>query len=304
MPHAMLAPPAAPRPSTLARCPTLGSALLTLVACTTPAGPAPTPDAGVDAAALAAADVAAARALFERNLQAIQAKDRAAYLACYRDDEALVRVGPDGPKLGFAELAAHTSSTTRGWPESLEPSDVQLHWLAPGWVYGSYRYRVVFDGVASEGLSERVFARRDGRWQIVVSTAFGGPASSDPRLSPVAFLAGRWVAVAEGRTTEEVWSPARAGTMLGHSRTLEGEATRSFEFLHLALTPRGIELTALPGGLTPTRFALAEAGPGRVVFTNPANDYPQRISYTREGPQLVARIEGGGPVHEWRYTRD
>jgi ketosteroid isomerase-like protein len=286
--------------SRFARC--LGSALLAALHACTPT-PSP-PTAGVAAADVAAADVAAARALFEQNLRAIQAKDRAAYLACYRDDEALVRVGPDGPKLGFAELAAHTSSTTRGWPESLEPSDVQLHWLAPGWVYGSYRYRVVFDGVASEGLSERVFARQDGRWQIMVSTAFGGPASSDARLAPVAFLAGRWVEQGPDRTTEEVWSPARGGTMLGHSRTLEGDTTTSFEFLRLELTTTGVELVALPGGLTPTRFRLTTATATRVVFTNPANDYPQRISYAREGPRLTARIEGGGPAHEWRYTRD
>lgn len=286
-----------------ARCLILGP-LLVLGACAPPRATPPVTDAGIDAAQLAAAEVAAARTLFEQNLRAIQAKDRAAYLACYRDDEALVRVGPDGPKLGFADLAAHTSSTTRGWPESLEPSDLQLHWLAPGWVYGSYRYRVVFDGVASEGLSERVFARRDGRWQIVVSTAFGAPASSDARLAPVAFLAGRWVAQDEGRTTEEVWSPARAGTMLGHSRTLAGDTTTSFEFLRLELAPTGIELVALPGGLTPTRFRLATATASTVVFTNPANDYPQRITYAREGPKLRARIEGGGPAHEWRYTRD
>ena len=53
----------------------------------------------------AAADtLAAARALFERNIAAIQAKDRDAYLACYRADDALIRVGPEGAALGFARL--------------------------------------------------------------------------------------------------------------------------------------------------------------------------------------------------------
>ena len=45
------------------------------------------------AAAGAAADLAGARELFERNLDAIRRRDKDAYLACYLDSEALVRNG-------------------------------------------------------------------------------------------------------------------------------------------------------------------------------------------------------------------
>src|ERR1700744_5144606 len=41
-------------------------------------------------------DLAAARALFEKNLQAIRDKNRDAYLSCYLDSERLARTGPDG----------------------------------------------------------------------------------------------------------------------------------------------------------------------------------------------------------------
>ena len=44
--------------------------------------------------------------------------------------------------------------------------------IIAGVVYGVYRYTMVFDGVASQGLSERLFLREDGRWVIAVTTAF------------------------------------------------------------------------------------------------------------------------------------
>ena len=124
------------------------------------------------------ADETAARAVFEANIAAIQARDREAYLACYAPTERLVRAGPEGPLLGFSELAEGTPATgSDDWPERLEADDLQVHWLAPGVVYGSYRYRVTIDGEMTEGLSERVFLRQpDGTWLVAVSTAFGDPA--------------------------------------------------------------------------------------------------------------------------------
>ena len=53
-----------------------------------------------------ASDLSAARALFERNLQAIRDKNKEAYLSCYLESDRLVRTGPDGPALGYADLAA------------------------------------------------------------------------------------------------------------------------------------------------------------------------------------------------------
>jgi hypothetical protein len=113
------------------------------------------------------------RALFDANIRAIQEKNREAYLACYRDDAALIRSGPEGVKLGYEELATGTATTgSDQWPESLEAKDVEVHSVQPGVVYGAYKYRVVIKGVATEGLSERVFIKYKGAWKIAVSTAF------------------------------------------------------------------------------------------------------------------------------------
>ncbi|MEQ9502748.1 MAG: nuclear transport factor 2 family protein [Deltaproteobacteria bacterium] len=143
-------------------------ALLMLCACaSTPPAPPPAP-----AAPTVEEDLAAAKALFERNIQAIQDKDRDAYLACYRQDEGLIRAGAEGTKLGFEAFAAQTSSVASEWPESLVAKDLVVHAVAPGVVYGAYRYAVTIKGVTTEGLSERVFIRGDDGWHIAVSTAF------------------------------------------------------------------------------------------------------------------------------------
>src|SRR6059036_3565800 len=52
-----------------------------------------------------AADLEAARALFEKNLDAIRRHDRDAYLACYLNADTLARTGPED----------RSSATTR-WP--------------------------------------------------------------------------------------------------------------------------------------------------------------------------------------------
>jgi len=121
-------------------------------------------------------DLAAARALFERNVAAIQQRDRDAYLACYREDERLVRAGATGFQLGYVGLADGAPATgSDDWPDTLIASDLQLTPIADGIVYGTYRYRVVVDGAARNGISERLFLREGGDWRIAVSTAFDAP---------------------------------------------------------------------------------------------------------------------------------
>ena len=117
----------------------------------------------------AAADVAAARALFEKNLQAIRDKDRDAYLSCYLQSEGLARTGPAGFQLGYEGLAA---TAGQGWPDHIAADDIRLTPIRPGLVYGTYRYRVRYGGREDSGLSERLFLATPQGWKIAVSTAF------------------------------------------------------------------------------------------------------------------------------------
>jgi imidazolonepropionase-like amidohydrolase len=116
-----------------------------------------------------AADLEAAHALFERNLDAIRNRDAAAYLSCYLPSENLARTGPTGFALGYEGLAA---STGQAWPEVFEGLDLALVRVLPGVVYGTYRYRVRFGEVEQSGLSERLFVSTPDGWKIAVSTAF------------------------------------------------------------------------------------------------------------------------------------
>lgn len=122
-------------------------------------------------------DTASARRVFEANIAAIQRRDRAAYLALYLDAPTFARNGPGGISLGFAPFAAQVDTV---WPDSLIATDLRLVPVAPGVVYGSYRYRVTQAGLTTHGTSERVFIRTPRGWRIAVSTAFPAPPGTPP----------------------------------------------------------------------------------------------------------------------------
>src|SRR6185295_4296686 len=140
------------------------AALLALLGIPLPAAaPPPTP------ARPAAEDLAAARKLFEANLDAIRHKNKDGYLACYLPEESFARTGPDGMAVGYKEFAAGVGT---GWPDHIEAEDVRLTSVRPGLVYGTYRYRVRYGAVEQAGLSERFFVETPAGWKIAVSTAF------------------------------------------------------------------------------------------------------------------------------------
>src|SRR5262249_59150111 len=121
--------------------------------------------AGVGAADDSAADLAAARALFERNLNAIRGHDAAGYLDCYLRSPLLARTGPTGFALGYDSLAAGVG---RGWPDFFEGLDLRLTPIHAGLVYGTYRYRVRYGAGEQAGLSQRLFTDTRDRWQIAL----------------------------------------------------------------------------------------------------------------------------------------
>ena len=74
--------------------------------------------------------------------------------------------------------------------------------------------------------------------------------------------------------------------MLGVHRDVKGGKAISFEFLRIQATPMGIVYFASPRGAAPTPFPMAEIGDQRIVFVNPAHDFPQRIIYRRRRTAL------------------
>src|SRR5262245_20555377 len=132
-------------------------------------------------AALAASrmesDLAAARAVFQANLDAIRHRDRDAYLACYLQSERLARTGPTGFALRYDSLAASAGS---GWRDLFEARDLHVVSVREGIVYGSYRYRVHYGDVEQVGISERLFVETPAGWRIAVTSAFPALAGTPP----------------------------------------------------------------------------------------------------------------------------
>jgi imidazolonepropionase-like amidohydrolase len=155
-----------------------------------------------------AADSLAALDYFRSNIRTIHERDREAYLDHYLRSERLVRAGAGGVGYGFDALAAGDPDA---WPDTLVATHFEVMPLAPGVVYGTYRYRVVTNGQSQRGVSERVFTRSpDGEWTISVTTAF--PSHGNLPVPPVAFtgatvidgtgspaIAGATIVVRDGR---------------------------------------------------------------------------------------------------------
>jgi imidazolonepropionase-like amidohydrolase len=131
-------------------------------------------------------DLAGARAVFERNLDAIRRRDREAYLACYLDSETLARSGPSGLRLGFKDHAAQSASDP--WPDLFEGLDLRLVPVSRGIVYGTYRYRVRYGSREDRGISERIFVKTGEGWRIAMTSAFPALAGTPP--PPRAFVGG------------------------------------------------------------------------------------------------------------------
>jgi imidazolonepropionase-like amidohydrolase len=157
-------------------------ALLLPLAAIVGGGPSAVAAEGTRAPDAAAADVRAARALFEKNLDAIRHRDRQAYLACYLHADTLVRTGLEGPQLGYDSLEKEAGDE---WPDLFEGIDLRLVPIRPGLVYGTYRYRVRYGAREESGISERFFVKTGsgnagGGWKIAVSTAFAATPGTPP----------------------------------------------------------------------------------------------------------------------------
>ena len=121
-----------------------------------------------------------------------------------------------------------------------------------------------------------------------------------PAPQPPAWMAGYWLSCEGGRQTVEVWIADETGALVGMN-----QSAGSFEHLRIASTDEGYAYIASPGGAPPTSFLRKPAEQQRAVFENPAHDFPQRVLYSREGDELVARfegvIDGKADSMQWRF---
>jgi len=147
---------------------------------------------------------------------------------------------------------------------------------------------------------------------VLLLLALAAPAAHAQRATPAAeqlgWLAGCWEARSGPRVVEEQWMRPRGGSLLGMSRTVAADSTVGHELMRIVERGGGLVFEAHPSGQAPAEFAASEVGDERVVFANPAHDFPRRIVYRRVGTDsLVARVEGerNGAARgsDFRYAR-
>ena len=124
------------------------------------------------------------------------------------------------------------------------------------------------------------------------------PAAAIPlSLEALDWVAGCWLGDVVGREFREQWMPLRGGMIIGVSQTVMQGKTQDFEYLRLDARPDGVWYVAITSGKTETAFkltAIAPEGADTVfTFTNPLDQFPQRILY-RRNPKgwLYAQVEG------------
>ena len=123
----------------------------------------------------------------------------------------------------------------------------------------------------------------------------------------LSWMAGSWSGESRGIQMEEHWTAPKGNSMVGIHRDIGKGRTLLFEFLRIEQQGDRIVYWSMPNGRSPaTPFPLKELSGTRVVFENPAHDFPQRIIYWKDGNDLRARIEGtqnGKPAgEEWRWS--
>ena len=121
------------------------------------------------------------------------------------------------------------------------------------------------------------------------------------------WLAGSWTTGGtQDEWSEEWWTPSKAGIMLGAGRSGKGAVLGNFEHMRIIRDGGGgLSFCAMPQGAAGACFRGVSSDRNSITFENPAHDFPQRVSYRREGEQLTASVSDldGKRVQQWRYIR-
>jgi len=126
------------------------------------------------------------------------------------------------------------------------------------------------------------------------------PVLADPvRVTQFNWLSGCWAFATENGRYEEIWTTPSGNSMLGMSRRLENGYTREYEYMRIVTSGGGgFDFIAKPKDSDETSFNASSFSEHQVVFENPDNDFPQKITYQLVAQdQVHARIEGPAKGH-------
>jgi hypothetical protein len=126
-------------------------------------------------------------------------------------------------------------------------------------------------------------------------------------VSQLNWLSGAWSERrSDGTWTEEYWTPVRSEVMLGSGLTGRGESVRHFEHMRISKGADGqVAFYGMPNGAAAVPFKMVRQTDSEVVFENAAHDYPQRVTYRRDGDTVIATVSliDGSKEGRWVYRR-
>ena len=133
-------------------------------------------------------------------------------------------------------------------------------------------------------------------FKVLVMLSFSHASAVLAEPVDLGWLQGHWCQQTDEGLVEEYWMAPANGESVGLGRTLSGGKTASFEYMRIVRGEGGLQFIAQPGGAPPTAFAATPGSTAaqRIAFENPEHDFPQRVSYWREGEALMAEISGPG----------
>jgi Domain of unknown function (DUF6265) len=127
-----------------------------------------------------------------------------------------------------------------------------------------------------------------------VTGAAAGDAWQPAGVAVPVWMAGCWAGQRGGERFFEHWVAADPSTLLSVAHTTKDGRMTAFEFLRVTVRDGKVLYIAQPNGRPPTEFTATSLTADRVVFENPAHDFPKRVIYQRKDADwLSASIDGG-----------
>lgn len=144
---------------------------------------------------------------------------------------------------------------------------------------------------------------------LTLSVLLAGCATSHttPPQAPLAWMEGDWVAEAWGGSLEARYVTDDQGFAIGSTQLIKDGAPVYHEFEVFSVTGDAGWLVPHPGGKPSERFELTERSAQRIVFEHTEKDFPTRISYERQGSQLLIELSDphgdSGKSEVFRFTQ-
>ncbi len=150
---------------------------------------------------------------------------------------------------------------------------------------------------------------------LAVTAAGTQPVWAGHEIGQLDWIAGRWEGTMGESQIEENWSPPAGRVMMGMLRWLRGGKLFLYEFFAIEQSEEQIRLllrhfsrglVAWEDKETPLTFQLVELEGQKAVFDTRDEERPVRLTYQREGEELVVvleRVEGGKPQRDEFHYR-